>query len=91
MASLVQSGKYGAINTTDISTMGYYVITFVSETYNLQYQTTWDGQISSSDELVAKAQYLRCMKEKKKWHCEQKEQQQVIIHCSNTNYCTYMS
>ena len=30
MTSLVQPGKYGAMNTTDSATMGYYVITFVS-------------------------------------------------------------
>ena len=35
MASLVQSGRCGAINTIDTSTMRYYVIKFVSEAYNL--------------------------------------------------------
>ena len=35
MASLVQSGKYGAINTIDTTTMDYYVIKFVSEVYTL--------------------------------------------------------
>ena len=29
MAILVQTGKYGDINTTDITTMGYYVIKFL--------------------------------------------------------------
>ena len=36
MASLVKSGNYGAINTTDTSKMGDYVIKFVSEAYTLQ-------------------------------------------------------
>ena len=36
MASLVQSGKYSAINTTGKSTMGYYVVKFVSEAYTLK-------------------------------------------------------
>ena len=35
MASLVQPCRYGAMNTTDTSTVGYYVIKFVSEEYNL--------------------------------------------------------
>ena len=35
MASFFQSGKYGAMNTIDTSKMGYYVIKFVSEAYNL--------------------------------------------------------
>ena len=36
MASLVESGKYGAINTTDTTTNGFYVIMFTSEYYTLQ-------------------------------------------------------
>ena len=43
MASLVQSGKYGAINTTDISTNGFYVIMFTSGAYTLQENTPIDG------------------------------------------------
>ena len=45
MASLVESGKYGAINTTDTSTNGLYVIMFTSGAYTLQENTTIDGQI----------------------------------------------
>ena len=48
MASLFQSGKYGVINTTDTSTMGYYVIKFFSETCTLQEDTTFNGQIISA-------------------------------------------
>ena len=36
MAALVQSVKYGSINTTYTTTMGYYVIKSVSEAYKLQ-------------------------------------------------------
>ena len=36
MASLVQSGKYGAINTDNTTKNGFYVIKFLSETYTLQ-------------------------------------------------------
>ena len=36
MASLVESGKYGAINTTDTTTNGFYVVIFTSEAYTLQ-------------------------------------------------------
>ena len=45
MASLVESGKYGAINTTDTPTNGFYVIMFTSGAYTLQENTTIDGQI----------------------------------------------
>ena len=45
MALLVESGKYGAINTTDSTTNGFYVVVFTSEAYTLQYNTTLDGEI----------------------------------------------
>ena len=61
MASLVQSGKYVAINITYTTTMVYYVINFLSEAYTLEYDTTYDGKISSSGEIVVKFQYLSCM------------------------------
>ena len=64
MASLVQYGRYGTTNTTDTSTMGYYVITFVSEAYTLQEDTACNGQIISSGEIVFKAQYLSYIQEK---------------------------
>ena len=44
-ASLVQLGKYGDINAADQTTMGYYVIKYISELYTLQeYQNTY-GQV----------------------------------------------
>ena len=45
MVSLVESVKYGAINTTDTSTNGFYVIMFTSGAYTLQENTTIDGKI----------------------------------------------
>ena len=39
MASLFESGKYGAINTTGITTNVFYVIMFTSEAYTLQDNT----------------------------------------------------
>ena len=45
MASLVESVKYRAINTTDTGTNGFYVIIFTSEAYTLQDNTTIDGKI----------------------------------------------
>ena len=45
MASLVESGKYRAMNTTDTSTNGFYVIMFTSGAYTLQENTKTDGKI----------------------------------------------
>ena len=61
MASLVQSGMYGAINTDDTTTNGFYVIQFLSDSYTLQNNTTFYGQVISAGELVVKAQYLCSM------------------------------
>ena len=44
MAPLVESGKYRAINTTDTSTNGLYVIVFTSGAYTLQENTKIDGK-----------------------------------------------
>ena len=55
MASLFESGKYGAINTTDTSSNGFYVIMFTSGAYTLQENTTIYGQIITAGELVVKA------------------------------------
>ena len=55
MASLVESGKHGAINTTYTSTNGFYVIMFKTGAYTLQENTTIDGQIITAGELFFKA------------------------------------
>ena len=44
MAELVQSGKCGANNTKNETTMGYYVTKFLSEAHPLQEETTCDGK-----------------------------------------------
>ena len=64
MASLVESGKYAAINTTDTSTNGFYVIMFASESYTLQDNTKTDGNIITAGEFVGKTQYLCSMQVK---------------------------
>ena len=61
MASLVQLGKYVAINTTDTVSHRFYVTMFQSEVYTLQDNTAIDGQIVIAGKLVVKAQYLCSM------------------------------
>ena len=71
MASLVESGKYGSINTTDTSTNGFYVIMFISEAYTQQENTTINGQPITDGELVVKAQYLCSMQIDTNWYYNQ--------------------
>ena len=61
MASLVESGKYWDINTTETTTNGFYVIMFTSEAYTLQDNRIIYGQIITAGELVAKVQYICSM------------------------------
>ena len=55
MASLVELGKYGAINKTDTSTNGFYVIMFTSGVYTLQENKIIDGKVITAGELVVKS------------------------------------
>ena len=68
MASLVESGKYGAINTTDTPTNGFYVIMFTYGAYTLQGNTSIDGKIITASELVVKAKYLCSMQIDTNWY-----------------------
>ena len=58
MASLLQLGMYGAINTDDTTNNGFYFVQFLSYAQTLQSNTTIDGQVISAGELVVKAKYL---------------------------------
>ena len=77
-ASLVKSGKYGVINTTDISTNGFYVIMFTSGAYTIQENTTIDGQILIAGELVGNAKYLCSMQVDTNWYWNQQSKYYVI-------------
>ena len=52
MDFLVQTGKYGAMNTIDTKKTGYYVITYVLDTFILQEEKTIEGQGIKSIELA---------------------------------------
>ena len=78
MALLVESVKYGAINTTVTTTNGFYVIMFTSEAYTIQYNKTIDGQIITSGELVVKPQYLCSVQVDNNFYWNQHPQQHVI-------------
>ena len=78
MTSLVESGKYGAINTTDTTTSGFYVIMFKSGSYKIQENTTIDGQIITAGELAVKAQYLCFLQVETNWYWNQQHKQHFI-------------
>ena len=75
---------YGAINTYDTTTNEFYVIKFLSEVYTLQNNTTIDGKVISSGELVVKSKYLFFMQENTNWYCKQQPLKQTIIVPTHT-------
>ena len=50
-----QNGKYGATNTADPTTMGYYVVKLLSEPYMLQDEIVFDKKFIKKGELIVKA------------------------------------
>ena len=78
MASLVESGTYGGINTADISTNLFYVTVFTSGAYTLQGEKTIYGQIITAVELVVKAQYLCSLQIDTNWYWNQQPKHYVI-------------
>ena len=78
MASLVESDKYGAINTTYTSTNGFYVTMFTSGEYTLKENTKIDGQIITAGELVANAKYIFSMQEDTNCYWNQQPKHHVI-------------
>ena len=68
MALLVESGKHGAINTTNFKNNGSYVIIFTPGAYTLQDNTTIDGHIITAGKLVVKTKYLCYMQVSTNWY-----------------------
>ena len=90
MALLFESGKYGAINTTDLSTNGFYVIIFTSGAYTLQENKKNYGHIITADELVVKAQYLCSMQVDTNWYRNQQLKHHVITVPTRTTLHTQL-
>ena len=78
MASWVQSGKYGVINTTDTTKNGFYVIQFISEAYTLQITTQIYGQVISAGELFWRQNIFDLCKK-------------ILIGIGNNSHCNRIS
>ena len=85
MASLVEPGIYGVINTTDTTTNVFYVIMFTSESYTLQDNTTIDVQIITAGELVVKSKYTCYIQVDTNWYWNQ-QTNSMSSQCQNAQY-----
>ena len=83
MASLVESGTYGAINKTDTSTNSFFIM-LTSGAYTLKENTTIYGQIITAGELVVKSQYLCYMQIDTNCYWNQKSQHLAITVPTHT-------
>ena len=45
LSALFHNVEYGAINTSDLTTMGYYVVKYLSEPYMLQDKKNFDKKV----------------------------------------------
>ena len=88
MASLVESGKYGAINRTHTKTSEFYIIMLTSEAYTLHENTTIDGQIITAGELIIKTQYLCSMQVDTNWYWNQQPKHHVTTVSTRTIFHT---
>ena len=78
MASLSESGTYGAINTTYTSTNEFYVIMFTPGAYTLKKNKTIDGKIKTAGELFIKAQYPCSIQIDTNWYWNNQPKQHFI-------------
>ena len=85
----MQSGKYGAMNTDDTTTMVDYVVKFVSVASTSQENITTYGHVSKIGELSVRAEYLISTKTKTNGYWEQKVNQQSIIFSNSTYFYLY--
>ena len=66
--SLVQTGKYVEMNTTDTQIMVYHFIKYVSDTFTLQEDATIDFRVIKYIELAVWKTYLSEMLSKTNWY-----------------------
>ena len=79
MESLAQTESYRDTSTTDTTTMGYYVIKFLSNTLKLKDDSITDEQIFKYFELEAKYAYKRGMEYKDNFSLDPEKNQHIII------------
>eukprot|EP00957_Ditylum_brightwellii_P150255 11442701-Ditylum_brightwellii.AAC.1 len=58
MAELVEMNCYGAVNTTDSRTNGFYVVKFKESSHTLQEEVEVNDEIKESGSLVCAVHYM---------------------------------
>ena len=58
MIMLIKESTYGAVNTNDQRTDGFYIVKFLSTVYTLQHDELVDNEILKAGSLVIDAEYM---------------------------------
>ena len=64
MVSLLNTGKYDAINSEDPTMLGYYILKYLYAPFTLQYYITTYGRVGKAGGLVVKSEYFSIMTSK---------------------------
>ena len=83
-AVLLQTDKYGDINTTYTTTIAIMWLNSCQNPFTPQDEAKCDIQSSTDGKLVVKSQYMNCMQVKTNWYWEQPPQQNSIISPTRT-------
>ena len=92
MESLAETGKCGAINAADPTTMGYQVVKYVSDDFTFQKKITTDRQVSKEGELLVRSEHPIITKEKN-WYWKQNTNKHNVTIPTFTivHTCIYVS
>ena len=72
MGTFVTEYTYGAVNTNDSRTDGFYIVKFLSRPYTLQQDETYDNEILKEGCLVSDAEYLTPAMKDSSWYINSK-------------------
>ena len=89
VSAILYNEKYGTINTAYPTTMGYYVVNLLPETYTLKYKKTVDKRFIKAGELIVKTEYLSTIKDNTNWYRQQlgTNERFIIENCNIVHAC----
>ena len=90
MSEIVHNGKYGSINTVDPTTIVYYVVRFLLESYTLQDDKTVDNKVIDSGELIVKMEYISIMRSNTNWHWKKLGTKESVVISTRTIVHPYL-
>ena len=85
---MVHTSKNVAINEEYTTTLGYYIVKYVSDTFTLHGDIIEDGRVNNAGEMEIIAEYLSIMKSKTNCYWQQNKKKQIFILSTRTIFYT---